>query len=314
MTSRLLTLMAVAVLTLVGTEGSAAANATTTIDGTSLFYGGHAGDEHVRISRDVVTDDDGATSGYYYSVHDTIVGGAVTGSAPCGSDGFQDAVCPFGAAEIRATLAAGDDTFFTFDEQTSSPGCESPQALVPVVLDAGPGADLTQTGRLGDTVDLGPGADSVETLAGDDRVTGGSGGDLIETFRGSDVVDGDAGNDVIHLDDLFGKVNNGCKEAREPAGDDVARGGAGNDAITALGGSDRIDGGSGNDYLNGGEGVDTVLGGSGRDTIWSRDGKRDTVNCGPGRDVVEGSDRTDRVRGCEKRTVKPVFTPGPLPD
>jgi Ca2+-binding RTX toxin-like protein len=284
----------------------AAASGTVTIAGNSIVYAGDGSTEHVRIDKEVQSDSNGTPTGFWYSVQDIRGGGLARGLAPCRADPTADAYCPFGSSLLRVTLAGGADDFASEDQTVElyHNHCRANQASAAVRLDAGAGNDDVRTTPLPDVVKGGAGNDAIETYAGADTVSGGPGSDLIDTFDGNDVVDGGTGRDLIALD-VRGSGSDGCYRRRGKAGNDVARGGPGNDSISGIAGNDRIDGGPGNDNLLGGKGHDTLLGGKGRDRIYSRDGRRDTVNCGPGRDKLLASDRQDRVKGCEKRFLRP---------
>ena len=286
--------------------GNAAALPTVSAGGDALVYTGAPREEHVYIDKSPVRDLDGVTVSYGFSVIDSSPGGLVTGTAGCEPSREYDAWCPPLSAMLEVSLGGGNDVFGTRDTEglIVNLTCPPPQASAMLRLDGGAGADAIGGSSLADTIDGGPGADAIEGYGGADTVNGGSGPDLIDTFDGDDIVDGGAGNDRIDLD-VLDRGGDGCYVRTGKQGDDVGRGGAGNDIVMALEGDDRLEGGAGNDDLNGGAGHDTLLGGPGNDHIWSRDGQRDVVNCGPGKDVVDGSDRVDRMIGCEKRTLRP---------
>lgn len=234
----------------------------------------------------------------------------MTGVSPCVTEGVG-AKCPLGSSILEVRLGGGDD-FFQSEDKTSGKGfefgssCLAVQAFAPLRLDGGPGRDIVDGTRLADIIAGGSGSDGLYGWDGNDHLKGGTGVDLLLGHDGNDVLEGGSGNDVIHLGaDPADKDS--CFRASGKSYKDIGRGGPGRDAISATRGKNRIEGGSGNDELTGGQGTgrDTILGGSGRDTIWSRDGKRDRVNCGSGRDLLEASDRKDRVVGCEKRFLRP---------
>jgi RTX calcium-binding nonapeptide repeat (4 copies) len=304
----LLTALAVASVAAFAGAAEALARGTASIDGPTLVYVGDDTREFVVIDKQPVRDENGDTVGAEYSVADTRAGGVVTGSPPC-RDEHGDALCPFGSSTLQVSLGGGDDFFETGDRTLgrgfeSGESCQPVQATAAVRLDGGPGRDIVDGSRLGDTIAGGTGNDAIASWDGDDRVKGGSGVDLLETHDGKDVAAGGGGNDVIHLD-----ANPLDRESCfRPSGEtyrDTGRGGPGNDAITGQGGGDRLEGGSGNDSLSARGGRDTLLGGPGRDSIYSRDGRSDRVNCGSGSDRLEASDRSDRVVGCEKRFLRP---------
>ncbi|MCW2989600.1 MAG: TolB-like protein, partial [Solirubrobacterales bacterium] len=68
--------------------------------------------------------------------------------------------------------------------------------------------------------------------------------------------------------------------------------------------ADHLYGLGGDDSLKGRAGRDVLSGGVGDDRIDAVDGVRDTVDCGPGRHDRATVDTLDKVRGCEKVTVK----------
>jgi Ca2+-binding RTX toxin-like protein len=270
-------------------------------------YTGDGTSEHVAIDKEPVNDANGTTVGALYSVQDTRSGGVARGTGACAAHPNFDVSCPFGSATLRVSLGGGSDTFESRDQTLGKPfSCLAQQAVAPIALDGGPGRDIVAGSRLADTLAGGSGNDALAGWEGDDRLTGGAGVDLLEGHDGNDVAEGGAGNDVIHLN-ANPLDRESCFRASGKSYRDVGRGGPGNDAISATRGRNRIEGGSGNDELVGGKGTgsDKILGGSGRDRIWSRDGRRDHVNCGSGRDLVQASDRKDRVVGCEKRFLRP---------
>ena len=146
---------------------------------------------------------------------------------------------------------------------------------------------------------------------GDDVIKGTSGADTLHLLKGDDKGYGRGGNDII-LGDETGA-----------GGNDFVSGGAGSDRLFGMAGKDTVNGDSGNDVVHGGDGVDVMNGGAGNDTlddaprggasagdhfnggagnddIYSRDGKRDYVDCGSGRDIAK-VDHKDKVAGnCEK--------------
>jgi hypothetical protein len=302
---RLVALLAVAALTVVGTQGQAAASGTASISGPALTYTGDATSEHVEITKEPVQDSSGTVVGAVYSVQDIRGGGVAKGTSPCGPHENFDVSCPFGSSILQVSLGGGADSFKTEDRTLGKPfSCIAMQAVAALRLDGGPGDDYVDGSRLGDRIRGGAGSDALQGWDGNDRISGGGGGDLIETQGGNDTADGGAGNDSIDLDpNPFDKQS--CFRPIGKAGHDIGRGGPGNDGVSTEGGNDRVEGGAGNDFVSGGKGRDTVLGGPGRDRIWSRDGQRDSVNCGPGKDLLEASDRKDRVVGCEKRFLLP---------
>jgi Ca2+-binding RTX toxin-like protein len=146
---------------------------------------------------------------------------------------------------------------------------------------------------------------------GDDVVKGTSGADTLHLLNGDDKGYGRGGNDII-LGDETG-----------PGGNDFISGGAGNDRVFGMAGNDTVNGDSGNDVVHGGDGVDVMNGGAGNDTlddaprggatagdhlnggagnddIYSRDGKRDYVDCGSGNDIAKADHKDKVAANCEK--------------
>jgi Ca2+-binding RTX toxin-like protein len=103
----------------------------------------------------------------------------------------------------------------------------------------------------------------------------------------ADVVDGGSGNDVVH----GGKGKN-----------DVQRGGPGNDTLDDAACPSRSSS-CNRPPFPGATAGDVFEGGSGNDDIFSRDGKRDRVDCGAGRDIAK-VDGKDRVAGNCERVVR----------
>jgi Ca2+-binding RTX toxin-like protein len=114
-----------------------------------------------------------------------------------------------GLRTVTVSLDSGDDRFRTITGGTP--------ADLPMVVDAGTGADDVVTGAAADLIDGG---------SGDDHLLGGAGTDVLVGDRGADFVDGGVGND----DEQLG------------SGDDVAAWDPGE-------GSDLVDGGLGEDTL-----------------------------------------------------------------
>jgi len=166
-------------------------------------------------------------------------------------------------------------------------------------------AGATGANRLAGT----PSSDVIVGGTGRDRVLGGGGRDLVCAGRGNDRVLGGRGNDRLlgqaGNDILFG--GRGRDLLRGGTGNDGLSGGAGNDHLSGASGNDRLSGGSGNDRLSGGSdndrlnpgaGRDRVAAGPGNDRIFSRDSRRDLIDCGRGHDVAI-IDAVDRTRRCE---------------
>ncbi len=112
------------------------------------------------------------------------------------------------------------------------------------------------------------------------------------------IADGGGGKDLI---DVVGR----------PLVLAVAGGGAGDDTLLAQGaiaallsggtGRDRIVGSPGNDVIAPDEGADRVSASGGEDVlVTGRDGSPDRIDCGSGRDEFGPTDRTDRLRSCER--------------
>src|SRR3954452_3313597 len=85
-------------------------------------------------------------------------------------------------------------------------------------------------------------------------------------------------------------------------------GGAGNDVLTGGDGGDFLQGDAGADTLTGGKGGDQIHGKDGNDTILAADGGLDEILCSRGIDKVV-VDKVDRIKACEKRTVKGKLFP-----
>jgi hypothetical protein len=80
-------------------------------------------------------------------------------------------------------------------------------------------------------------------------------------------------------------------------------GGAGNDVLTGGNGGDFLQGDAGNDVMTGGKGGDQLHGKDGNDTILAANNDLDDILCSRGIDKVV-VDKVDRIKACEKRTIK----------
>jgi hypothetical protein len=121
--------------------------------------------------------------------------------------------------------------------------------------------------------------------AADDSLLGTIEGDTLDGLGGADSLFGSSGDDCL---------NGG-------AGDDWLSGGAGGDTLRGGAGADVLLGGAGNDDIATGPGKSlAVNAGAGNDKVSSKNRKRETIDCGPGTDTAT-ADKTDRLKGCEKR-------------
>ena len=233
--------------------------------------------------------------------------------------------------KLSVASFAGDDRL------TTAPG-----VTVPMVVDAGPGADDITTGGATDRIVGDRGNDILNAGGGDDTMVWGN-GDGDDQMNGQDGLDriennlGDA-PDVSQISVVAGKVHYARTNA--PFTLDVATSEVfelntfgGNDtldvqpgvgaliAITADAGSgdDRLNGGDeadtffgglGNDTLEPGAGADAVDGEAGDDTLKVRDGAPDFANGGVGTDSAV-ADVVDALAGVESADVPP---PNPAAD
>jgi Ca2+-binding RTX toxin-like protein len=160
-------------------------------------------------------------------------------------------------------------------------------------------------------------------------ITGNSGSNRIVATNGDDVVKGGGGNDTLHLlkgdDKGYGQGGRDIILGDETGagGNDFVSGGGGNDRVFGMAGNDTVNGDSGNDVVHGGDGVDVMNGGAGNDTlddaprggasagdklnggagnddIFSRDGKRDYVDCGSGNDIAKVDSKDKVAANCER--------------
>jgi streptogramin lyase len=122
-------------------------------------------------------------------------------------------------------------------------------------------------------------------------IRGSARADRLAGTRKRNVIIAGAGNDRV-------RARGGRDLVCGGAGRDRLLGGPGRDRLLGSSGRDRLVGGRGNDRLNPGSGRDHVHAGAGKDRIFSRDSRRDVIDCGPGHDlaIVNG---TDRTRRCE---------------
>lgn len=99
-----------------------------------------------------------------------------------------------------------------------------------VVIVAGAGADVVETGSGWQYVHAGPGPDSVTTGRGGDEIHGSGGADVLDGQQGRDEITGDGGDDLLRggagRDRLFDAYD-------RDLGDDEARGGPGVDTCDA---------------------------------------------------------------------------------
>jgi virginiamycin B lyase len=154
-----------------------------------------------------------------------------------------------------------------------------------------PKSDVIVAGAGNDRISAGGGSDLVCAGAGSDRALGGAGNDILFGEAGRDRLIGGSGNDR-----LFGGPGN--DRLVGGPGNDRLVGGSGNDRLFGGPGNDILFGGAGNDRITPGPGRDRVFAGAGNDRIFSRDSRRDVIDCGPGHDVAI-VDRIDRTRRCE---------------
>ncbi len=119
-------------------------------------------------------------------------------------------------------------------------------------------------------------------------------GGVAVTILGSARADRLAGT---HRRDAIA-TGSGVDRISAGGGSDLVCAGAGNDRIFGGPGNDRIFGGPGNDRITPGPGRDHIDAGAGNDRVFSRDGRRDVIDCGPGHDVAI-VDAIDRTRRCE---------------
>ena len=222
----------------------AAAIGTVSTDGTTLSYTGDGAREFVRIDKEPVTDDSGATVGAVYSAGDTRGGALVHGSPPCRELNSQGVECPFGPSILRVSLGGGDD-FFETGDRTPCTGFEAGESCLPVQavtsvrLDGGPRPCIVDGSRLADTIAGSSGNDAIATWDGNDHVTGGRGVALLETHDGADVAEGGPGNDVIHLD-ANPLDRDSCFRVSGRNYSDIRRCGPGRDELQALDRSDHV--------------------------------------------------------------------------
>jgi Ca2+-binding RTX toxin-like protein len=206
-------------------------------------------------------------------------------------DGSNDADRIFGLAGNDVLVGFGnDDCLFGSEGSDRLFGGAGADDLF-----GGGGHDMIIGGDGNDRMSGAAGNDRMSGEAGKDRMRGGVGNDRMRGNAGTDTAFGGAGNDLVD-----GGAGNDV--AYGEAGRDTLTGGRGNDRLSGASGDDRIAGGSGRDVLIGGTGADSLRGGPGNDTIRARDGRADRVDCGAGTDTVV-ADRSDKLRGCEKRSV-----------
>lgn len=138
----------------------------------------------------------------------------------------------------------------------------------------------------------------------DDSLSGFGNGDVLNGLGGADSLFGALGDDCLNGDagDDWLSGGDGSDDLRGGSGNDTLHGGNGNDTLSGESGNDVLNGGSGNDTIDAAKGLDSVKAGSGNDTIKAKDGKRETIDCGAGRDTVT-ADRTDKLKGCERKIV-----------
>jgi hypothetical protein len=154
--------------------------------------------------------------------------------------------------------------------------------------------------RSGTTAD-----DAIRGTAEGDILSGAAGNDSIRAFSGADCLLGGPGRDRLAAgagrDKLIGGP--GGDTLIGGSGDDMAFGGPGSDRIDGSAGADKLFGSVGNDVLRGGPGADKLVGGPGNDVFYTRDGRKDVVQCSSGRDVAF-ADARDRLVNCEIKRVR----------
>jgi Ca2+-binding RTX toxin-like protein len=258
---------------------------------------------------------------------DTTIGNLAT-SAGCDKNLFGESRVGWRcAAPLTVNLGDLDDHFVSTARTTAG-------ATAGLIVDAGTGRDVVQTGPLDDKIFGGAGNDVIHSGEGDDELHGHGGDDVFRGQGGADDIDGGEGVDtvawpggegiVVTLADALAndgradesdKVLNVENVEGTPAGDTITGsnvvnrldGRDGNDRLFGLfasdillgmGGSDRLDGGWGDDVLEGGDGSDTLLGGFGADRLLGGAGD-DTLEGGPGAfaDRLLGGAGDDVLRG-----------------
>jgi Ca2+-binding RTX toxin-like protein len=183
---------------------------------------------------------------------------------------------------------AGNDTLVT-----------APGVTLPMVVDAGPGADDITTGDGSDRIVGDRGNDTINAAGGDDTMVwaNGDGDDQMNGDDGLDRVEDNLGSadDVSQVSVVGGKVHYARTNA--PFTLDIASSEVlelntfgGNDTLDVQPGVGALiaitaDAGSGDDRLNGNDEADTFFGGLGNDTL----------EPGAGADAVDGQAGNDRL-------------------
>ena len=249
----------------IGAFAGTASAATVTSDGTRIVYTADAGiDQYVDFG------DDGAGTVTIFSPDDPIE------SFPANCTDTDDGTPPAtnlsctGVTGVTAFALDGDDELDGFDMS------------LPVVFDAGDGADVAYGGTGDDQVFGREGNDGF--IAGDAIGAGGEegGNDLADGGPGDDFVAGGRGSDTVIGGD-------GADGAVGGPGTDNVDGGTGDDGFVA--------GGPDNDVVSGGDGDDYVRGGCDGTCGGGRADAGDTVNGGAGSDNLAGEAGDDIVNG-----------------
>ena len=244
--SRLLT-----VLVLLLATPAVASGAEVRIAGDAIVYTAAPGE----TNRPMIGNGPGESSDY--KITDETLTSVI---APCVREDTQIRCPAAGVSVARFELGDGDDWVHRagLGEVTG--------AELPLIVDAGEGADFVGGSPLGNVVDGGGGDDELIGHNGADRIAGGAGNDSINGADGDNVLDGGDGDDRIAGGD----------------GVDQIVPGTGGDGVDAGAGDDRVD-------MRNGE-IDLLR----DDPIDCADGAADLVALDPGDRIIEWQ-RPDRA-------------------
>jgi Putative metal-binding motif/RTX calcium-binding nonapeptide repeat (4 copies) len=277
--------MAVLALLTIGAQPTFGAATISRSDNSTLLYDGEAADTP-RDSVSLLLVNSGTQ--VKFEMGFSVQRATITPQTPCvfenqtASD--PDVLCPrSGIARIVLDLKGGDD-FLDADPFGSV-------FDIPVVVDAGGGADTIFGSAGADVIRGGPGGDLLSGFGGADDLTGGTGFDRV-SYSGATPV-------RVSIDDVADDGSAGGAEGDNVHTDvEDLTGSQGNDTLIGSAAGNIIDGRSGNDTIEGGGGTDELILDEGDDTARARDGEDDRVRCGDGTDTVIADD-IDEPGDCE---------------
>ena len=292
---------------------------------TSLYFAGHAGNDHFTNSTWVDTHAYGGAGQDWLqsgSGNDLLDGDKGDEGESYPASGDQDILIG-GAGNDTLNGDQGDDYLYAGEGNDTLFGGAGNDSL-----DGYSGNDYLYGDAGKDTLSGGSGDDQMNGGAGDDKLYGYAGNDTMEGGEGNDYLDGGAdwdylednyGNNELHGGDGYDQifvghfVNSGSNPDvnfvyGEGGGDMLVNlggtaylhGGDGHDQLigaqSGIGGNDFLYGEGGDDEIVGGKNGSLLDGGNGDDWIMGGDGN-DTIKGGAGNDLLFGGFGSDTIDG-----------------